>query len=478
MDKKYILDDEIDQDIQQFESEDPFDDEEIEIEDSKSQLASTPRKNILILIIFAIVAVVFLYNVVFKKSPDEVEKKKIEKIVESQPEENATEPTPPVDERPFIETQIEAPDLPIFDKIESAPLPTGIPEVPKIENKAVEQIEDLPFDPSVFTPPAETTIKNKVVTASKLNTKSTEDDKLAPPPFIEEKPKADLILVDKGDKKGLQFVAPTPEQLAVIKATKRKQPMVVTNGGGVPTQAVDSNGGLVSGDTASTSAEKATATNIGDTDYLIAQGKTINAVLETAINTSLEGMIRAIISRDVYAESGRNILLPKGTRLIGQYSAATAVGQERVLITWKRAIRPDGVDIAIESPGTDQMGRSGVTGFVDNRYFDIISNSILLSAVTIGGSILVDKITDTQQTTTSTTTNTDGSTTSTSSGTATDAAVLSGVEDLGSIAGKIAGSMLDDRPIIIVQQGELINVFVNRDLHFPPSTTGNTQFVN
>ena len=225
-----------------------------------------------------------------------------------------------------------------------------------------------------------------------------------------------------------------------------------------------------------TAADKVSATLIGNTDVMIAEGKMIDVVLETAINTDLDGLLRAVISRDVYAESGRNILIPKGSRIIGRYGGDDA-SSDRVLIVWTRVIRPDGIDIRIESPGTDKMGRSGVAGFVDYRYFDILSNAFLLSAVSIAGAIAVDKVDEQQRQTSSTTTNPDGSTTTSQSGTTTDAAVLASVNDFSDITSEITEGLLSEQPIIIVQQGTKMKVFVNRDLHFPTSVSSNVRFV-
>lgn len=276
---------------------------------------------------------------------------------------------------------------------------------------------------------------------------------------------------------------PTNAELAAVRAAKRRQPMLLLGGGG----GSGSGSGRVNKELQEllnsdfqmkiTGVDKARANLIGNTDNMIAQGKVIDAVLETAINTDIEGMLRAVVSRDVYAESGRNILVPKGSRLIGSYSKPEE-NSSRVIIEWTRVIRPDGIDVMIDSPGTDKMGRAGMAGFIDNKYFDIIKNAILLSTLSIGSSILVDDIRESQQQTSTATTNADGSTTTSNSGTTTDAAVLSSVSDLSDIADNIAEGLLNDRPTVIIQQGTKLKVFVNRDLHFPKSIASNIKFVN
>jgi len=126
------------------------------------------------------------------------------------------------------------------------------------------------------------------------------------------------------------------------------------------------------------------ANSLGNLDYKILQGKLIDAVMETAINSDLPGMVRAVVSHDLYGESGRTILLPKGTRLVGQYNSAVRKGQARVFLIWNRAIRPDGIEIVLDSGGTDTLGRAGINGKVNNHFWQIFGTSALLSLLGAG----------------------------------------------------------------------------------------------
>lgn len=209
-------------------------------------------------------------------------------------------------------------------------------------------------------------------------------------------------------------------------------------------------------------AETASATQVSNLNTTILQGKIIHAILETAINSDLPGTLRAIVSRDTYAESGRTVMIPKGSRLIGTYNTGIARGQRRVLIIWTRMIRPDGLDIMIGSPGIDSLGRGGVEGIVDNKYTEMFSAAVLTSLVTIGTAAAGDALDSNGSTTT--TTNANGTTTT---GTTTGSAVQGGVSSLGNVGTQIVNSFLDLRPTITIDQGTQINVFVNRDLIFP-----------
>jgi type IV secretion system protein VirB10 len=210
--------------------------------------------------------------------------------------------------------------------------------------------------------------------------------------------------------------------------------------------------------------ESITPTIIRDRSTTILQGKLMNAVLETAINTEIPGSIRGIISRDVYGESGRNVLIPKGSRLFGTFSTQIVRGQGRVEISWTRLIRPDGVDLAIQFIGSDQFGRAGIAGDIDNRYGSVLANSLLTSVLAISGAIAAEKLTDDSSVTTTTSPET-GTTTNTSSA---SAQVITDVtKTIVDAAGQLVTNAIDTRPVIRVPQGTRITVVVNADMRIP-----------
>ncbi len=213
----------------------------------------------------------------------------------------------------------------------------------------------------------------------------------------------------------------------------------------------------------------ATARKLGDTSRLITQGKIIDAVLETPINTDIPGMIRAVVSRDIYAEAGRAILIPKGSRLVGTYNSFIIRGNKRVNVIWSRVIRPDGIDIMLRSPGTDQLGTAGVGGEVDNKYLEIFASAFLVSAINIAVGYGTDQLDPSTQTET---TNTDGSRTRTT--TATQEAGREAVDLFGAAGNKLVEGFLNLKPTITIDQGTRINVFVNRDLVFPSGLAANS----
>ena len=126
------------------------------------------------------------------------------------------------------------------------------------------------------------------------------------------------------------------------------------------------------------------------TAYTITEGTVIPAVLETAINSDLPGLVRSINAADVFSHDGSQLLIPKGSRLVGRYQSDIRRGQVRVFIIWTRIIRADGLSVMINSPGTDPLGRAGVEGDVDTHFFKIFGAAILLSILDGGIDVAIE----------------------------------------------------------------------------------------
>ncbi|MCX8477448.1 MAG: conjugal transfer protein TrbI [Sphingomonas sp.] len=116
----------------------------------------------------------------------------------------------------------------------------------------------------------------------------------------------------------------------------------------------------------------------------VPQGTLIPAVLETALDSTRPGLARAIVSRDVRGFDGSRILIPRGSRLIGEYRSDAEAGQNRMLVNWIRLIRPDGATIAIGSPAGDTLGRGGIRASVNSHFLERFAGAILQSALDIG----------------------------------------------------------------------------------------------
>lgn len=220
-----------------------------------------------------------------------------------------------------------------------------------------------------------------------------------------------------------------------------------------------------------TVAEKVVASHIGDLRRTIAQGRVIQATTESALNSELPAPIRAIVSRDIFGEAGTTPLIPKGSRLIGTYNTAVGAGQSRVFVVWTRVIRPDGVDVMINSPLVDQIGQAGVGGQVDSKFQEIFSRSVMASVVSIAFAIGEEKL---QGGSTTTTNNASGTSTT---GDAASTATINALNRLGSTTDSFLQKLIGVSPSILVDQGTPVNVFVNRDLIFPAEFVGDARLV-
>ncbi len=173
---------------------------------------------------------------------------------------------------------------------------------------------------------------------------------------------------------------------------------------------------------------------------VIPQGTLIEAVLETAIDSTRPGMVRAIIARDMSGFDGTRILIPRGSRLIGEYLSDIQTGQKRVLVNWTRLIRPDGMAIRIGSPGADPLGQAGVPGKTDTHFFARFAGAVLQSALAAGVNL---------------------------ASRAGDGSVIVGASP--QVSGQLGQSLspgADLRPTIKVRAGARISVFVAHDLDF------------
>lgn len=137
--------------------------------------------------------------------------------------------------------------------------------------------------------------------------------------------------------------------------------------------------------------QEATFKYRGDMSLVLVRGKLIDAVLETAINTDFGGEVRAVVSRDVFSEYGKNILIPKGSKIFGTYGTSSDA-HGRISVIWDRIDLSNGYTIAFNSPTVDNLGRNGIQGRVDNKFKERFANSVLQSAFNIALAGALDKI--------------------------------------------------------------------------------------
>ncbi|MCW1411123.1 type IV secretion system protein VirB10 [Rhizobium sp. 1AS11] len=181
---------------------------------------------------------------------------------------------------------------------------------------------------------------------------------------------------------------------------------------------------------------------LGDRDFIVAMGTSIPCVLETALSSDQPGFTSCVINRDVLSDNGRVVLMEKGTQVVGEYRGGLRRGQKRLFVLWNRAKTPKGVIITLASPATDALGRAGVDGYVDTHWWERFGSAILLSivgdATSYANSQLQDSDVQAQNTTSA-----------------------------GQQAAAIAVEQsINIPPTLMKHQGELVPIFVARDLDF------------
>lgn len=182
--------------------------------------------------------------------------------------------------------------------------------------------------------------------------------------------------------------------------------------------------------------------------YTIQAGAVIAAAMVTGLRSDLPGQITAQVTENVYdSPTGRILLIPQGSRLIGQYDAEVAFGQSRALLVWNRLILPNGRSIVLEpQPGADASGYAGLEDEVDNHWGQLFRGAVLSTLLSIGAE----------------------------AGASSDESDLlqairrGGSDSISQTGRQIVGRSLDIQPTITIRPGFPVRVIVTRDLVLEP----------
>ncbi|WP_174067601.1 TrbI/VirB10 family protein [Agrobacterium tumefaciens] len=126
--------------------------------------------------------------------------------------------------------------------------------------------------------------------------------------------------------------------------------------------------------------------------YVLQAGSVISGALITGIRSDLPGQITAQVTENIYdSPTGRILLVPQGTRIIGQYDNNVGFGQRRVLLVWNRLILPNGRSIVLErQPGADTQGYAGLEDGVDYHWWDLAKAAGLSTLLSVGSELAMD----------------------------------------------------------------------------------------
>jgi type IV secretion system protein TrbI len=186
--------------------------------------------------------------------------------------------------------------------------------------------------------------------------------------------------------------------------------------------------------------------------YEVKTGTMIPAVMITGANSDLPGKITGQVRENVYdSATGEYLLIPQGTRLIGEYSANVVYGQERLLVAWNRLIFPDGATLNLgKMLGTAGDGYTGFHDQVDNHYFRIFGSAFLMSAISAGVQL------------------SSGDSNNQYVETNTDKAIGGAIQQLGQVGTEMIRKNLDISPTLNIRPGYRFNIFVTKDIILEP----------
>ena len=189
------------------------------------------------------------------------------------------------------------------------------------------------------------------------------------------------------------------------------------------------------------------------TPFELRAGFVVPATLISGINSDLPGQIMAQVAQNVYdTPTGKHLLIPLGSRLVGSYASEVKYGQARVLVAWQRIVFPDGKAMDIGAmPGADSAGYAGFNDQVNNHYLRLFGSAFLMSGVTAG-------ITYSQR----------QNQTQSAFGAPSASSALSEAlgQQLGQVTAQMIAKNLSISPTLEIRPGYRFNVVVVKDLTF------------
>ena len=126
--------------------------------------------------------------------------------------------------------------------------------------------------------------------------------------------------------------------------------------------------------------------------YEVMAGTLILASLITGLDSDLPGLVVAQVTQNVFdTVSGKILLIPQGSRLVGTYDSVVAFGQSRALLVWQRIIMPDGSSIQIDNlPATDTAGYSGLEDQVDYHTWQLLKGVAISTLLGVGSELVIN----------------------------------------------------------------------------------------
>ncbi|MFT3955761.1 MAG: type IV secretion system protein VirB10 [Piscinibacter sp.] len=219
---------------------------------------------------------------------------------------------------------------------------------------------------------------------------------------------------------------------------------------GTPTSPVGgpaAGGGLFGGQLQGSSTPKVVASMLGNRSLTLPKGTAFTCALKTKVISATSGLVGCQVQRNVFSDDGRVLLIERGSHMDGEYRIASVrPGTVRIPVLWTRIRTPLGVTVDIDSPGTGQLGESGIDGYVDNRWGERIGAAMLLSLIDDSVKLVIQNQASDRQ---------------------ADTIVLpSTTANTSKLAEKVLDSTINIPPLIYQNQGGIVGIYVARDVDF------------
>ena len=187
-------------------------------------------------------------------------------------------------------------------------------------------------------------------------------------------------------------------------------------------------------------------------DTLMLRGTFIRCVLETRIVSDIPGFTSCVVTEPVYSFTGRRLLLPKGSKVLGKYDSGPTGDREAVI--WDRVVTPNGIDVNMASPGIDNLGGSGHPGYLNSHWGSRIGSALLISMLSDAFKYEGEKHGPT-------------STTISDGGIATQSPYQSNTaQTLQELSGQAVQAAANRKPTLTINQGTVVNIYVAKDVDF------------
>jgi type IV secretion system protein VirB10 len=217
--------------------------------------------------------------------------------------------------------------------------------------------------------------------------------------------------------------------------------------GAAPIGAAPPGAGLFGGQLQGSATPRVAASMLGNRSLTLPKGTAFTCALKTKVISAVSGLVGCQVQRNVFSDDGRVLLIERGSHLDGEYRIASVrPGTVRIPVLWTRIRTPLGVTVDIESPGTGQLGESGIDGYVDNRWGDRVGAAMLLSLIDDSVKLVIQNQ---------------------SNDTSANTVVLpSTTANTSKLAEKVLDSTINIPPLIYQNQGGIVGIYVARDVDF------------